>query len=77
MKINSYINDVDGSSLWHSEFLSQKTSKSNYFALVKSIGNGKILFIPQVAAIIPFNDDHYDNMDNAEFAKRIVEWSFD
>ncbi|MBM3707636.1 MAG: hypothetical protein FJW69_04735 [Actinobacteria bacterium] len=77
MKINSYINDNNQTALWHSEFLSQESSKSNYFALIKSIGDGEILFIPHVASIIPFSDKHYDNMDNEEFAENMINWSLE
>jgi predicted ABC-type ATPase len=77
MRIHAYINDIDSKATWYSEFISQKTSKGNYFALMKNIGDGQILFIPQVAAIIPFDDDHYDDMDNSVFAEKIIKWSLE
>jgi hypothetical protein len=72
MIIHAYLNDIDGKATWYSEFVSQKTSKGNIFALMKNIGDGQILFIPQVASIIPFDDDHYDDMDNSVFAEKII-----
>lgn len=77
MRIPTYINDIDKKSIWHSEFVSSKTSKKNYFALIKNIGAGQVLFIPHVSEMIPFDDKHYDDMDNAVFAKKIVEWSLE
>ncbi|HEY0087719.1 MAG TPA: hypothetical protein VGB37_02680, partial [Candidatus Lokiarchaeia archaeon] len=73
--IHAYINDIDDNAVWYSEFVSQKTSKSNYFVLIKNIGAGQIIFIPHLSSIIPFGDDYYDDMDNAVFTKRLIEWS--
>ena len=77
MRIRAYLNDIDGKSAWSSEFVSQKTSKGNIFALKKNIGDGQILFIPQVSSVIPFDDDHYDDLDNSIFAEKIIEWSLE
>jgi predicted ABC-type ATPase len=77
MRIHAYLNDIDGKATWYSEFVSHKTSKGNIFALMKNIGDGQILFIPQVASIIPFDDDHYDDMDNSIFAEKIKTWSLE
>ncbi len=35
-----------------------------------------VLFIPHVSEIIPFEDKHFDDMDNSLFAESIIEWSF-
>jgi len=75
MRISAYINDIDKSSIWHSEYTSSTTSKENYFALIKNIGNGQILFIPHLTHITPFEDKQYDNMDNAVFIENIIKWS--
>ena len=77
MRIRAYLNDIDGKSTWYSEFVSQKTSKGNIFALKKNIGDGVVLFIPQVSSVIPFDDDHYDDLDNSIFAEKIIEWSLE
>jgi len=77
MRVRAYLNDIDGKAVWSSEFVSQKTSKANIFALMKNIGDGQILFIPQVSSVIPFDDDHYDDLDNSIFAKKIIEWSLE
>ena len=77
MTIRAYINDIDKNSIWYSEFVSQKTSKGNIFASMKNIGDGQIIFIPQVSSIIPFDDDHYDDMDNSMFAEKIIKWSLE
>lgn len=76
MRIPVYINDIDKNSIWNSEFASNTTNKKNYFALIKNIGDGQVLFIPHVSEIIPFNDKHFDDMDNSLFAESIIEWSF-
>jgi hypothetical protein len=77
MRIRAYINDIDNNAIWYSEFISQKTSKGNIFSLMKNIGDGQIIFIPEVATTIPFDDDHYDDMDNSVFAEKIIKWSLE
>ena len=44
---------------------------------MKNIGDGQILFIIQASSVIPFDDDHYDDLDNSLFAEKIIEWSFE